>query len=99
MKRVDRLADVLVLVPGDVRTAAVPQRQDCRDIPSGRIPAEVVPHEATQVLGQRHAELGGSLSRASMLLGVEGHLGALYHDGAILASTGEGEPVDLTMLR
>ena len=76
MKRIDRLADVLVLVTCDVAAAAVAQRQDGRYVTGRSILPEVASHEPTQILRQRHTEFRGPQPRPAMLLRIQARPGS-----------------------
>lgn len=84
MERIDRLADVCVLVSCDVAATTVAQRQDGRHVTRRLVIPEVPPDESAHVFGQRHAKLGGPLPRSPMLLWLQRDLRSLYHDGAII---------------
>jgi hypothetical protein len=84
----DSLANQQILVPGNVRSTRSSQADDPGWVGPAAWFSQIAGDQPAHVFGQGDAELGGSLARAALELGVEHDLGAYHHDGAIRPSCG-----------
>ena len=81
-----RLANVPILVPGDIGPTGIEETGDRADISGGTLLPQLPPHSAPNVLGQGKVHLGRTLLRPAMVFGVESYLSSYHHDGAIITS-------------
>src|SRR5215467_623107 len=82
--RLNRFADHLVFVQGDIGGAAAPEVEDTAHIRFGPRTSEIFPDQPAEVFRKRHSHLAGALAGTLVGLGFKRDLCACHHDGAII---------------
>jgi NAD(P)-dependent dehydrogenase (short-subunit alcohol dehydrogenase family) len=86
------LAQVRILLTGDVGPAGVAQVEECRHVGPRPWHREVLSHKTTDVLGERNPELGRPTASSTVLLRIERDLRSLHDDGATVLSPPKSKP-------